>query len=215
MNLVSLSIESIQLGHPLPFALRGTDGALLAKKGYVVRSLEELATMVGRGRQLCVDTDESGESYRAYLAQLQRMLIADTNLGQIAAMKMSAAEDPVARERGRVLPEWPELQLRATQLLRAPSPADFAGRFQPLLEELARHCENTPDATLLALVYLSAQEARMYSATHSMLVSCVCMVVAREMFRWPDARVHVLGSAALTMNIGMSEIGRASCRETV
>lgn len=206
MNLVSLSIESIQLGHPLPFALRGADGALLAKKGYVVRSREELATMVGRGRQLCVDTDESGESYRAYLAQLQRMLIADTNLGQIAAMKMSAAEDPVARERARVLPEWPELQLRTTQLLRAPSPVDFAGRFQPLLEELARHCENTPDATLLALVYLSAQEARMYSATHAMLVSCVCMVVAREMFRWPDARVHVLGSAALTMNIGMSEL---------
>ncbi|WP_440105791.1 HD-GYP domain-containing protein [Acidovorax sp. BL-A-41-H1] len=206
MNLVSLSIESIQLGNPLPFALRGNDGALLAKKGYVVRSREELATMVGRGRQLCVDTDESGESYRAYLAQLQRMLIADTNLGEIAAMKMSAAEDPVSRTRGRVLPDWPELQLRTTQLLRAPSPVDFAARFRPLLEELARHCATTPDATLLALVYLSAQESRMYSATHAMLVSCACMLVGREMFRWPDARVHVLGAAGLTMNIGMSEL---------
>lgn len=206
MNLVSLSIESIQLGNPLPFALRGADGALLAKKGYVVRSREELATMVGRGRQLCVDTDESGESYRAYLAQLQRMLIADTNLGEIAAMKMSAAEDPVSRTRGRVLPDWPELQLRTTQLLRAPSPVDFAVRFRPLLEELARHCATTPDATLLALVYLSAQESRMYSATHAMLVSCACMLVGREMFRWPDARVHVLGAAGLTMNIGMSEL---------
>lgn len=206
MNLVSLNIESIQIGQPLPFVLRGSDGALLARKGYVVRDREELASMVSRGRQLCVDTDESGDSYRAYLAQLQRMLIAETNLGQIAAMKMTASEEPVVRERVRTLPDWPELQLRATQLLRSPSPSDFAARFQPLLEELARHCENTPDATLLALVYLSAQEARMYSATHAMLVSCVSMVVAREMFRWPAARVHVLGSAALSMNIGMTEL---------
>ena len=28
MNLVSLNIETIQIGHPLPFALRGADGVL-------------------------------------------------------------------------------------------------------------------------------------------------------------------------------------------
>ncbi|RYF63571.1 MAG: phosphohydrolase, partial [Comamonadaceae bacterium] len=202
MNLVSLDIESIQLGHPLPFVLRGSDGVLLAQKGYVIRTREELATMVARGRQLCVDTDESGGSHRAYLAQLQRMLMADTNLGEIAAMKMTAAEDPGNRGRGtRALPDWPELQLRATQVLRAPSPTDFGGRFQSLHDELARHCEHTPDATLLGLVYLSTQEKQMYSATHAMLVSCVCMVVAREMLQWPAARVQQLGHAALSMNI--------------
>ena len=207
MNLVSLNIESIQLGHPLPFVLRGSDGVLLAQKGYVIRTREELAKMVARGRQLCVDTDESGESHRAYLAQLQRMLIADTNLGEIAAMKMTAADDAGGRGRtGKTLPDWPELQLRATQLLRAPSPADFGGRFQTLHDELARHCEQTPDATLLGLIYLSAQETRMYSATHSMLVSCVCMVVAREMLRWPAGRVQQVGHAALSMNIAMTEL---------
>src|SRR3989344_4100403 len=139
MNLVSLNIESIQLGHPLPFVLRGADGGLLAQKGYVIRTREELAKMVGRGRQLCVDTDESGDSHRAYLAQLQRMLIADTNLGEIAAMKMTAADDAGGRGRtGKTLPDWPELQLRATQLLRAPSPADFGGRFQKLQDQLAQ-----------------------------------------------------------------------------
>lgn len=206
MNLVKLNIDTIQLGEPLPFALRGGTGALLARKGYVIRNRKELAIMVARGRTLCVDTDESGESYRAYLAQLQRMLNADSNLGAIADMKITAAEDPALRERDRAWPDWSDLQLRASQLLRAPSPNDFAARFSALLEELARHCENTPDATLLALVYLSAQEERMYSATHAMLVSCVSMVVAREMLRWPAARVQVLGSAALTMNIGMTEL---------
>ena len=207
MNLVSLNIETIQLGHPLPFVLRGADGALLANKGYVIRTREELAKMVARGRQLCVDTDESGDSHRAYLAQLQRMLMADTNLGDIAAMQMTAAEDSARRARGgKTLPDWPELQLRATQLLRTPTPADFGGRFQALHDELARHTEQTPDATLLALIYLSAQETQMYSATHSLLVSCVCMVVAREMLRWPEAQVHQLGHAALSMNIAMTEL---------
>lgn len=217
MNLVSLNIESIQLGHPLPFVLRGSDGALLAQKGYVIRTREELAKMVARGRQLCVDTDESGGSHRAYLAQLQRMLMADTNLGEIAAMKMTAAEESASRARAaaaRAQADWPELQLRATQLLRSPSPNDFSGRFQALHDELVRHSEQTPDATLLALIYLSAQETRMYSATHSMLVSCVCMVVAREMLRWPAGRVQQVGHAALSMNISMTELQDQLAQQT-
>lgn len=207
MNLVGLNIETIQLGQPLPFVLRGADGALLAQKGYVIRSRDELTRMVARGRQLCVDTDESGESHRAYLAQLQRLLNADTSLGEIAAMQMTAAEEAAARNRGvRQLPDWPELQMQATQLLRSPAPADFGARFAALHEELAHHCEHQPDAALLGLVYLSAKETRMYSATHAMLVACVCMVVAREMLRWPTARVQQVGRAALSMNIAMTEL---------
>ena len=215
MNLVSLNIETIQLGHPLPFVLRGADGVLLAQKGYVIRNRDELAKMVERGRQLCVDTDESGDSHRAYLAQLQRMLISDTNLGEIAAMKMTAGDDATGRGRGdKALPDWTDVQLRATRLLRAPSPTDFGDRFRALHDELARHCEQTPDATLLALIYLSAQETRTYSATHSMLVCCVCTVVAREMLRWPEARVQQLGHAALSMNIAMTELQDMLAQQT-
>ena len=38
MNLVELNIDTIPLGQPLPFALRGVAGALLAQKGYVIRT---------------------------------------------------------------------------------------------------------------------------------------------------------------------------------
>ena len=206
MNLVPLSVDSIHFGHPLPFVLRGADGALLAQKGFVIRNREDLNLLLSRGVQLCVDTDESGESHRAYLAGLQRMLIADTNLGEIASMKISAAE-PTERDRLDTGPaDWPELQERATQLLRAPQTGDFGSRFQALHEELTRHSTQSPDATVLALIYLSAQETRMYSATHAMLVSCVCMITASEMLRWPEARVLTLGRAALSMNIAMTEL---------
>lgn len=208
MNLVTINVGSIQLGHPLPFALRGADGTLLAQKGFVVHSKDELGTMVARGRQLCVDVEESGESYRAYVAQLQRMLMQDTNLGELASVKMTAGAQAAARERDAppYKVDWPALQARVTQLLRSPHAFDFPDRFQPLHAELARNCEQSPDATLLALIYLSAQETRMYSGTHSMLVACVCMVVAREMLRWPPAQVQVVGQAALSMNIAMTEL---------
>lgn len=206
MNLVPLSIDSIHFGQPLPFVLRGADGALLAQKGFIIRNRADLNTLLARGVQLYVDTDESGESHRAYLAGLQRMLIADTNLGEIATMKMSAAES-AARERTDTGPaDWPELQERATQLLRAPQAGDFGTRFQALHEELARHTTQSPDATVLALVYLSAQETRLYSATHAMLVSCVCMVTAREVLRWPEAHTLTLGRAALSMNVAMTKL---------
>ena len=206
MNLVPLSVDSIQFGHPLPFVLRGADGALLAQKGFVIRNREDLNLMLSRGVQLCVDTDESGERHRAYLAGLQRMLIADTNLGEIASMKISAAE-PTERDRMDSGPaDWPALQERATQLLRTPQAGDFGSRFQALHEELVRHCTQSPDATVLALIYLSAQETRMYSATHAMLVSCVCMITASEVLRWPEARVLTLGRAALSMNVAMTEL---------
>ena len=80
--------------------------------------------------------------------------------------------------------------------------------------DIARRCEQAPDATLLALIFLSAQETRMYSGTHAMLVSCVCMVVAREMLRWSPAQVRRLGAAGLTMNIAMTELQDQLAQQT-
>ena len=115
MNLVPLSIDSIQLGRPLPFVLRSADGTLLAQKGFVIKDKEDLNLLITKGVDLFVDTEESGESHRAYMAGLQRMLIADTNLGEIASMKISANEH-TARNRVDTGPaDWPALQERATQ----------------------------------------------------------------------------------------------------
>lgn len=211
MSLVSLNTTSIPLGQPLPFVLRGADGVLLAQKGFVIQSRGELDSMLARGRQLCVDTEESGDSHRAYMAQLHRMLNTDKALGEIAAMTMATMEPPVPapedllRDSDEPL-AWPELQLRLTQLLRMPSAHDFVPRFQALFDELERTCRQTPDAALLALIYLSARDTHMYSATHAMLVSCVSMVVARETLKWPDVAVQQVGCAGLSMNLAMTEL---------
>lgn len=207
MNLIPLSTESIPLGKPLPFVLRNAQGALLAPRGFVIHNKTELQTLLARGVALFVDTDESEESRRAYLGELQKMLIAEKSLGQIANTSLSAQTAPSARTQPSAFPpDWAELQETSSQLLRSPHSADFAGRFSALHGALSSYCTSAPDATLLALIYLSAQETRQYSATHAMLVACACMVTAREVLHWSEARIQLLGQAALSMNIAMTTL---------
>ena len=213
MKLVPIDIDSIHLGQPLPFVLRGADGKLLAGKGFVIHNRQELDVLLARGLRLCVDTEESGESHRAYLAQMQQMLLSQASLGQIASMKMSAAQES-ARGADADAADWMEMQARATQLLRTPGGSDFPQRLLSLHAELQRHCQQAPDATLLALVYLTGQETHMYSATHALLVASVCMLVAHETLRWPQRQVARLGQAALSMNIAMTALQDQLAQQT-
>lgn len=206
MNLVELNVETIPFGQPIPFALRGVGGSLLANKGYVIRSAEDLRVLLARGQSLFVDTDESGDSYRAFLGQLQTMLLSDKPLGQIANMTMEATGTPVDLLSESGHPPWHEWQMSLTHLLRNPNPADFLMRFEGLFMGLSQYTQKFTDAAVLALMQMSAEETRYYSATHAMLASVVCMTAARETLRWPENRVLPLGRAALSMNIGMSQL---------
>lgn len=207
MNLVELNIDTIPLGQPLPFALRGVAGALLAQKGFVIRTPKELQILLARGQTLCVDTDESGDSFRAFKAHLQNMLMSDKPLGMISSMTMHATlaqED--AADRDRKTPHWPTWQARLTQLMRIPDPESFLPRFENMHQGLAHHCAEAPDAALLALVQMSAEETRHYCSTHAMLVAAVCMISARETLRWSEDRIHQIGRAGLSMNLGMGHL---------
>lgn len=206
MNLVELNLSTIPFGQPIPFALRGVGGSLLANKGYVIRSADDLRVLLARGQTLYVDTDESGESYRAFLAQLQSLLLSNKPLKQIANMTMPSAAGPLDSLQDSGVPSWRAWQLGLTQLLRNPSPADFAQRFEDLFSALNTYLLKNTDGALLALMQMSAEETRYYSATHAMLTSVICMTVARETLRWPENRVLPLGRAALSMNIGMAQL---------
>ena len=206
MKLVELNLSTIPFGQPIPFALRGVGGSLLANKGYVIRSADDLRVLLARGQALYVDTDESGDSYRAFLAQLQSLLLSDKPLKQIANMTMQSAAGPLDALTDSGVPSWRAWQLGLTQLMRNPSPTDFAQRFEDLFSALNTYLLKNTDGALLALMQMSAEETRYYCATHSMLTSVICMTVARETLRWPENRVLPLGRAALSMNIGMAQL---------
>lgn len=206
MNLVELNLSTLPLGQPLPFALRSQGGGVLTHKGAVLRSAEDLRALLAHSQTLYVDTDESDESTRAFLSQLQSLLLSDKPLNKITNMTLHTTAAPVDTVKEKGLPSWREWQLGVTQLLRAPSAVDFVPRFLDLFNAMNSYLVKNTDGALLALMQMSAEETRYYSATHAMLTSAVCMTVARETLRWPENRVLPLGQAALSMNIGMAHL---------
>jgi HD-GYP domain-containing protein (c-di-GMP phosphodiesterase class II) len=205
MNLISLDIDTVRLGTPLPYALWSADGALLARKGFVVRSRNELAVLVARGRALCVDVDESDEHRRAYVGKLYDLVRDEKPLGEIATMKVVGTDFGGLSERETLgPPDWLELQARTNTLLRTASHPDFLHKLDRLYREVDTHAKNHPDAALCALINLSASEVRTYSATHALLVCVICSIAARDVLLWDEDVQASLGKAALTMNISMT-----------
>jgi HD-GYP domain-containing protein (c-di-GMP phosphodiesterase class II) len=205
MNLISLDIDTVRLGTPLPYALWSADGALLARKGFVVRSRNELAVLVARGRALCVDVDESDEHRRAYVGKLYDLVRDEKPLGEIATMKVVGTDFGGLSERETLgPPDWLELQARTNTLLRTPSHPDFLQKLDRLYHEVDTHAKNHPDAALCALINLSASEVRTYSATHALLVCVICSIAARDVLLWDEEVQASLGKAALTMNLSMT-----------
>lgn len=206
MHLVPVNIESIRLAHPLPFPLMDKDGILIAKRGYIIPTRGDLVEYAQRNGGLFINVADSEAHHKAYVERLQNMVRDDKALGEIAKTKLSLSRDA---ERFGAPPErldWLDLQFQANALAQEVQPEYFAERLQRLSSQLQRHCRETPDGTLFALMYLTASEPRMYSATHGMLVAAMCNLAAHEVLKWPDNEVDLLFKAALTMNLGMAQL---------
>lgn len=212
MNLIAVDVDSIRIGLPLPFSLRGEGGILLASKGFVVSSREELEFIRGRGLNFFVDVDESDNMMRAFVGKLYELVKDEIPLGKIADVRLSSGDFELGKQEADDRPDWLNLQQQCTGLLRDFVPGiqtnsvTFSERIDHLQAALSRHSRRNPDGTLFALIHLSATEVRMYSATHAMLVSVMCGLAAREVLRWPPELEDRLCKAALTMNIAMTDL---------
>ena len=218
MNLVPVSIDSIRIGSPLPFALRSEGGKLLANKGFVVASRDDLEFICGRGLSFYIDVTEAENYQRALTGKLHEQIRKERTLGAIAGTQISA--DDLYGNRTEVVsdkPDWLDLQEQCNTLLHDQHPSQFPERLDRLQSQLDRHARRNPDGTLFALIQLSATELRQYSATHAMLVSVMCGLAAREVLNWPQDTQNTLCKAALTMNLAMTGLQDrlASQKETL
>lgn len=208
-KLVSVTIDSIRIGEPVPFALMDAEGTLLAGKGYVIASRAELQALVGRGVALYIDIADSEAHHRAYVGMLHDLVRKEKTLGQIAGTQISRAEFDANRTDSEPVegpPDWLDYQVQAHSILRDSSAPQFMQRLVRLHKQLRLHSIGNPDGALFALFHLSASEIRMYSATHAMLVSVICGLAAREVLSWPPEAEQRICLAALTMNIGMTDL---------
>ena len=208
MKLVPVNVDAILIGQPLPCALRDQSGVLLASQGFQVGSREDLESMIGRRSQIYIDFDQSDNFRRGYVNRLNNLVLEDRELGQIAQVQVSPYD--ARREKVEVdvsdLPDWVALQTQAHATLRDSHGESFLLRLERLQTELERHTLRNPDATLFALIQLASSEVQHYSATHAMLVGAMCSVAARSVLRWPADECSALVSAALTMNISMTDL---------
>lgn len=91
-KLVELSIDAIPVGSPLQFALRATNGALLANRGYTIETREHLERLSQRGVGLAVDIEESSIVHRAYMMRLNKMVAENRDIMDIAQAKMAVSK---------------------------------------------------------------------------------------------------------------------------
>ena len=206
MHLVPVSIESIRIGQPLPFPLMDRDGVLLAKKSFVIGSRDDLLDFSNRGGGLYIDVADSEAHHRAYVGQLNGMVRDGRSLGEIAVAKISVQKTDAREDDNDEHPDWLDLQVQGNSLLRDTQPTHFLDRLERLHHQLKVQSRRNPDGTLFALIHLSTTETRMYSATHAMLVSVMCGLAAREVLNWPADVESMVCKAALTMNVGMTEL---------
>lgn len=201
MKLVPISAEAIPLGHPLPYALHSEDGSLLASKGFVIESRPEL-DLLREKRTLYIEPIS-----RANVARLSAMLNQDTTLGEIAESTLAEPERvhaPVAR--AEPPPTWESMQQRANWVLRDTGSHEALMRLNHLHHDLVRLVRHNADASLLALIHLSATDTDLYSATHALLVATMCLLAARDVLGWKEEDQQILVKAALTMNFAMTEL---------
>ncbi len=206
MHLIPVSVESIRIGQPLPFPLMDKGGILLAKRSFVIESKQDLEEFSQRGGGLYIDVADSEAHHRAYVERLHGLVRDNKSLGEIADAKVSLISAGERNAQDNERPDWLDLQAQGNTLVHDSNPALFLERLERLQGQLARHSRRNPDGTLFALIYLSATDTHMYSATHAMLVSVMCGLAAREVLNWPPEMEGLVCKAALTMNLGMTDL---------
>lgn len=215
MELVPVKLTSVIVTEPLRFALWDEKGVLLAKKGYQFDDRRELEELVEGRDNVYIDIVDSAVHRQQHLGQMVGMLNSNVPLGRIADSQPTAKlpdgpsfKSVLERSAPEVEkdPDWPYLQEQLHAILRRTEDSVFINQLDRVDQKLSLFSRLNADGVLLALIQMAAVEVERYSATHAMLVSVMCGIAAREVLKWPLAEQECLSRAALTMNIGMTEL---------
>jgi len=219
MDLTPVKITTIRTDTALPFALWDKEGRLLARSGSVIDDRRELQTLLRARDEVYIDVRDSEEHQRFHQSRLLTMVMNDERIGKIAdttsrssdLLQRSIAAGPTDKD---VEPDWIYVQEQAHAILRNGRDEAFLRQIDRLEHRISRYSQLNPDGALMALIQMAAVEVERYSATHSVLVSVLCGIAAREVLQWNAHQQTLLCQAALTMNIGMTELQDRLARQS-
>lgn len=219
MELTPVNITTIRTDLALPFTLWDKEGRLLARAGSVIDDRRELQALLQARDKVFIDVRDSEQHKRFHESRLLTMVMNDERIDKIAQTS-SRSSDLVRRAPGASPadndsePDWAYLQEQAHVILRNGRDEGFLRQVEYLQSRLSRYSTANPDGALLALIRMASVEVERYSATHALLVSVICGIAAREVLQWPSPLQNTLCQAALTMNIGMTELQDQLAQQT-
>ena len=211
MELTPVKITTIRTDIALPFALWDKEGRLLARSGSVIDDRRELQTLLRARDDVYIDVRDSEEHQRFHQSRLLTMVMNEERIGKIADTTSRSSDRlqravTVGPTDNDAEPDWIYVQEQAHAILRNGRDEAFLRQIDRLEHRISRYSRLNPDGALMALIQMAAVEVERYSATHSVLVSVLCGIAAREVLQWSTQQQSLLCQAALTMNIGMTEL---------
>lgn len=194
MQLLKLVQSKVQVGVPLPWNVRNSDGNLLLARGHVIQSDEQLETLLDRGAY--VDADE------------------------VRALARAAAEAGAGLKTSKHPPSlfelWDQTVLRLQGLLKsAGQDSEFPIHLQTLAVDIAALVARDADIGIYTTVRQEKNKLFYYGYAHAVHTALLGTLMAQRM-GWPEERILTLIQAALTMNIAIVELqGRMAAQDTL
>ncbi|OYY60506.1 MAG: hypothetical protein B7Y51_11685 [Burkholderiales bacterium 28-67-8] len=212
MAVVSISIDSVRINQPVPFALRDSAGMVLVARGGTIGTEERRQQLVERG--VFIDISDADAFKKAVVGKMDSMVRDNAKLGLIAKAEDEVDADAVARNmatqsrarRAEPPPTWDGLAVKMATALREPSKSDFLERIDSIDGDLLSLLAGGADAALLSLIYSASTETQKYSARHALLVAVIVELAARQFDAWPLEWRVPLRKAAITMNLAMTTL---------
>jgi HD-GYP domain-containing protein (c-di-GMP phosphodiesterase class II) len=177
MKLLRLPASKVQLGIPLPWNVRDTTERLLLSKGQVIDSQAQLDLLLERGA--FVDFEEAKSAERLIVTQ---------------------AHVDTPKRPPNLFALWDDLPNQMRQFFDSLRGApDAPQRITGFVDSLTSLVDKDVDIALYHAVRQESTDLFFYGYSHAIHTAVLCLLMARRL-EWPQARLHSLMCAALTMN---------------
>lgn len=195
MQLLKLVESQVQVGIPLPWNVRISDGTLLLARDYVIRNDTQLESLLDRG--VYVDEEEFKAVEKAKAA-----------VAQAATSSLAPKLPPTLFEL------WEQIIQRLEPLLKGVGQEPgFVPAIEAMAEEVMALVQRDADVAIYTAVRQERNKLFYYGYTHAVHAALAGTLVARRL-GWDDARVRTLVKAALTMNASIAELqGRMASQD--
>jgi HD-GYP domain-containing protein (c-di-GMP phosphodiesterase class II) len=213
MKYVSIPVDMLEVGKPLPVDLVSDSGQLLLRKGQPVLSEEHRGKL--QSFNACAREGDALAWQRAYERLVHEMLNSGVDARKLTKLTLPS----VIRETDYVVGKqlsggWLDLQEVLRGILYQGGVAiQPLPRLKGIEDKALELVHQDVDGSLFQLFQALTDNTLGYCATHALLCAVVCELTAIKL-GYTQAQRQPLVSAALTMNIGMAREQDSMSRQT-